>query len=203
MLAFLMAACTVLAHGQSTPEELWDDLAAGNRRFVEGSVEFNDLKDQRAHTRDHQSPPVTVLACADSRVPPELVFDESIGELFVIRIAGNTADAFGLASIEYAIAHDFTKLIVVLGHENCGAVKAALSPDDPGSPSLLALVQRIRAAFIEPPPSTVAAVEANARAAAALLSANSRIVRDAVRGGRVKVVPAYYELSTGKVRKIE
>jgi carbonic anhydrase len=202
IFAVLAFVCLPVS-AQSTPDKLWDELQAGNRLFVNGDIAYADLDTERGRLEDHQSPPVTILSCADSRVPPELVFGQSLGDLFVIRAAGNTADTFSLASIEYAIARGYTKLVVVLGHENCGAVKAALAADDPASPNLLALVQRIRASFVEPHESVQEAVEANTRAAAALLAANSRIVRDAVRGGNVKIVPAYYDLGSGVVRKLE
>lgn len=187
---------------------LWTALAAGNKNFVAGNVVYDELKQERAMYRDKQLPPVTVLACADSRVPPELVFSQSIGALFVVRAAGNIADTFGLASIEFAIANGYTRLLVVLGHEDCGAVESSLVVEDPISPHLRALVERIRMSFINIPydyhdPANVRrATEANARASAAALSAESRIIRDAVASGKVKVVPAYYSLATGEVSKI-
>ena len=181
----------------------------GNRIYVAGRVSFDNLVDLRHHSADHQNPPVTLLSCADSRVPPELVFNRSIDQLFVIRVAGNVAGPFDLASIEYAIANGYTKLIVVLGHEECGAVRAALDTNDPGSPSLVALVQRIRQSFVgldhwAVDPATVRrAVEANARGSAAFLLANSKIIRDAVQSGKVGIVVAYYNLSTGAVERLQ
>lgn len=187
---------------------LWNALLAGNKNFVAGNVVYDELKQERAMYRDRQLPPVTVLACADSRVPPELVFSQSIGALFVVRAAGNIADTFGLASIEFAIANDYTRLLVVLGHEGCGAVESSLVVEDPISPHLQALVERIRMSFINIPydyqdPANVRrATEANTRASAAALSAQSRIIREAVVSGKVTVVPAYYSLATGEVGKI-
>jgi carbonic anhydrase len=194
---------TPAASGQ-TPAA-WEALAEGNRHFVAGSVRFESLAPLRAELSGHQNPAVTVLSCSDSRVPPELVFDSSLGELFVIRGAGNTADTFGLASIEYAVAQGFTKLIVVLGHEHCGAVKAAQATEDPPSASLVELVQRIRASFIglKPDAPLEDAVRANARAAAAWLPANSRIIRDAVAAGKVAIIAAYYDLDTGEVKRLD
>src|SRR5581483_10318496 len=109
-----------------TPDALWSSLMEGNRAYVAGRVAFDNLVELRRHSAGHQNPAVTVLSCSDSRVPPELVFKRSIDELFVIRVAGNVAGPFDLASIEYAVAHGYTRLIVVLGHEECGAVRAAL-----------------------------------------------------------------------------
>jgi carbonic anhydrase len=209
VLAILFFVCAPVVSQPVDADKLWEALMVGNRHYAAGTITYDHLKEMREELRDHQNPPVTVLSCADSRVPPELIFNQSLGTLFVVRVAGNTPDTFGLASVEYAIANGYTSLIVVLGHENCGAVKAALAPDDPGTPSLLALVQRIRASF----PATRVdekdaaalkrAIEANARAAAALLPAQSKVIRDAVLSGRVKIIAAYYDFDDGIVQKVE
>jgi carbonic anhydrase len=207
-LLLLSVLVTVPALAQ-TPDALWNSLMEGNRAYVAGRVAFDNLVELRHHSADHQNPPVTILSCADSRVPPELVFNRSIDQLFVIRVAGNVAGPFDLASIEYAIANGYTKLIVVLGHEECGAVRAALDAGDPGSPSLVALVQRIRQSFVGldhwavDPPTVRRAVEANARSSAAFLLANSKIIRDAVQSGKVGIVVAYYNLGSGAVERIQ
>lgn len=184
-------------------------LQAGNKTFVAGSISYTTLKQEREQLAAGQAPPVTILSCSDSRVPPELIFNQSLGTLFVIRSAGNVADDFGLASIEYAIAQGYTKLIVVLGHSDCGAVSASLGSGDPGTPSLLALATRIRSSFIGIPydPSNPAnvqkAVEMNARAAAAALLAKSKLIRDAALTQRVKVIAASYDLKSGEVKKLD
>ena len=181
----------------------------GNKTFVGGKLAFPDLQAERTALKDHQVPPVTVLSCSDSRVPPELVFNQSLGALFVIRTAGAVADDFGVASIEYAILNGFTRLIVVLGHESCGAVKAALGGADPSTPALTDLATRLRMSFIGIPydardaANVRRAVEMNARASAAQLLAASKVIRDAALTGQVKIVPAYYELATGEVKKVE
>ena len=197
LLALLIAAP---ASAQNA-DALWQSLMDGNRAFVAGRVTFDHLADLRRHSADHQNPPFTILACSDSRVPPELIFNRSLDQLFVIRVAGNVAADFETASIEYAIANGYTKLIVVLGHENCGAVNAARSSGDPGTPSLNLLVQRIRdatgkAATLE------AAVKQNARASVAYLLANSKVIREAVDGKRVGLVVAYYHLDSGVVERL-
>ncbi|HKR64745.1 MAG TPA: carbonic anhydrase, partial [Thermoanaerobaculia bacterium] len=149
--------------------------------------------------------PMTILSCSDSRVPPELVFNQSLGTLFVIRSAGSIADTYGLASIEYAISEGYTHLIVVLGHENCGAVKASMGAGDPESPHLLALATQIRQSFVgvkwdpKDPEAVKHAVEANTRASVAALLAQSRVIRDAAMSGKLKIVAAYYDLDTGEV----
>jgi carbonic anhydrase len=207
--AVLLCWFVAIPVSAQTPDAIWSSLIEGNRVFVAGSVKFDDLVELRHHSADHQNPPVTVLSCSDSRVPPELVFDRSLDQLFVIRVAGNVAGPLDIASIEYAIANGYTKLIVVLGHEECGAVRAALSPGDPPSPSLVALVQRIRESFffIEHwtlDPATVRrAVEANARGSAAYLVAHSNIIREAAQSGKIRIVVAYYDLNSGVVERIE
>jgi carbonic anhydrase len=197
------------------PEAMWKALMTGNLKFEGGEITYLDLKNERKRLEKSQMPPITILACSDSRVPPEIVFNQSLGALFIVRTAGNVADDFGLASIEYAIKNNWTSLIVVLGHEGCGAVEAALYKDDPVTPSLLSLVQRIRGSFYGIPyiteplpdeqlePLMLKATEANARMSVAWLTANSSVVRNAVLSKRLKIVPAYYSLKTGAVRAIE
>ncbi|MDP9195012.1 MAG: carbonic anhydrase [Acidobacteriota bacterium] len=188
---------------------LWKALLTGNQKFDSGKIEYNDLDGEQKKLENGQMPPITILSCSDSRVPPELIFNQSLGALFVVRTAGSVADELGLASIEYAILFGWTSLIVVLGHENCGAVHSSLNPDDPVTPSLLALAQRIRSSFYGLPytPNDEAvvqkAVEANTRASAAWLTAQSSVVRKAVIAGKVKIVPAYYSLETGLVRELK
>ena len=204
----LVFACFAVPALAQTPDTLWSTLADGNRTYVAGHVKFDDLAESRHHSAAHQSPPYTVISCADSRVPPELIFDKSIDSLFVIRVAGNVASPYDVASIEYAIANGYTKMIVVMGHAECGAVRAALSDKDPGSPSLVALVAKIRESLggipLKLDPATVRkAVEANARGTSADLLKQSRIVADAVKSGKVALVTAYYDLDSGKVERLK
>lgn len=175
----------------------WGDLMRGNVRYVAGHLVYSHLASQRRATAPKQNPPVTVLSCADSRVPPELMFDQTVGDLFVLRVAGNVVDTFNLASIEYAVAKGYTKTIVVIGHENCGAVEEALSEKTEfGSDSLNALVKKIRENLRGRKPPIREAVELNAMAAVAQLRA-SKIISDA----KVPIVVAYYSFD-GKVMKL-
>jgi carbonic anhydrase len=213
ILIIAFAICAPFA-GQATGQQidanvLWKAMLTGNLKFAAGELTYPALKEEREKLVNSQIPPITILACSDSRVPPELVFNQSVGALFVIRTAGNVADDLGLASIEYAIKFGWTSLIVVLGHEGCGAVQGALDKADPVTPSLLNLVQRIRTSFDgipykpEDPAVMEKAAEANARASATWLTAHSSTVRNAVIDGKVKIVPAYYSLKTGLVREVE
>ena len=188
--------------------QLWTALLQGNKQFVEGKLTYDHLKEERAMLKEGQLPPITVLACSDSRVPPELLFNQSLGALFVVRSAGNVADDFGVASIEYAIGQGYTKLIIVLGHENCGAVKSSLGGADPGSPALQALAMRIRMSFVNIPydardaANVRKAIEANTRSSAAQLLAASRVIRDAEATDRLDIITAFYELGSGEVKKL-
>ena len=192
-----------------TPSSLWTQLMNGNTVYKRGNLPYTDIIDARDRTAEKQKPPVTVLSCSDSRVPPELIFGRTVGDLFVVRVAGNAASAFDIASIEYAIDHDYTKLIVVMGHQDCGAVVEALKTDDPPTPSLVALVQRIRESFIGLPTWTGSesdrverAVKANARSSAAYLLAHSTVIRKAVLDGKVGLIVAYYKLKSGEVEEL-
>ena len=195
---------------QVTAADLWKALMTGNKAFVGGTVTYTGLKAERDQLDEGQAPPITILTCSDSRVPPELVFNQSLGALFVVRTAGNVADEFGIASIEFAISQGYTKLIVILGHEHCGAVKACLGRGDPGTPALNQLAQRIRSSFTDvsfddgkDEKNLRRAVESNSRASAAQLLAMSKLIREAVTSKAVRIVTAYYDLTTGEVTMVE
>src|ERR1051325_8623649 len=137
IVAAFVASLSVSAFPQ-TADELWADLMKGNELFVEGQVVYGSLRSARATWATKQNPPVSILSCADSRVPAEILFQRTVGELFVVRTAGNIEDEFNVASLEYAVAKGWTKLIVVMGHSECGAVDASLAEpkkDEP-TPSL-------------------------------------------------------------------
>jgi carbonic anhydrase len=198
-----------LAAQNDSPDKLWADLKTDNREhFVAGTVTFSGLVDLRKQTDGPkgQEPPVAILSCADSRVPPEVIFNRSLAKVFVVRVAGNVADDYSLASLEYAVSKGWTKLIVVMGHSWCGAVESALNPANDGlTPPLIALVNRIRESFgpnWAAPPSLPDATKLNAKASAAWLPAHSAVIRDAVKSGRVKIVVAYYDLGSGKVEEV-
>jgi carbonic anhydrase len=176
-------------------------LEEGNSRFVADKLDGKlTNSDRRNELTSGQSPEVIVLSCADSRVVPELAFDAGLGELFVIRVAGNVANSSSLASIEYAVAHLKSKLIVVMGHQSCGAVTAAIAGGDNG-PNLNHLLSHVSPAVDSAPEgaSVNEVVKLNARLTTQDLVNNSDIIKDAVNAGSVKIVPAYYNLDSGKV----
>ena len=139
-LSFLALAASLFA--QKKADDPISRLKAGNARFVSGRLQGKDYAARRKETAAGQQPYAIVLACADSRVPPEILFDESLGRLFVVRVAGNVVDPVVLGSIEYAAEHLHVGTLLILGHESCGAVKAALEGGE-APPNIKALVERI------------------------------------------------------------
>jgi carbonic anhydrase len=205
-LIALFAAVTVFAAPANDP---WTTLMRGNRRYVEGHLVYSHLREHREQNRAKQNPPVTVLSCSDSRVPPELIFDQTIGQLFVVRVAGNVANDVNVGTIDYGIINRYTKMIIVMGHEDCGAVKAALGNNDPAwSPQLLLLVDMIRRNLGikpgdgKPRPSLREATIQNARVVKDQL-VNTEKVKAAMRDPniRLQVVIAWYDFD-GKVTLI-
>lgn len=176
-------------------------LIDGNERFVADKL---DGKLQDSGRRDEltsgQQPYAIVLSCADSRVVPELAFDTGLGELFVVRVAGNIANTSSMASIEYAVAHCGSQVIVVLGHQSCGAVTAAMNGGDNGY-NLNHLLSHVTPALNASPDgaSVTEVVKKNAELNAQELIDRSAIIGKAVKEGTVEVLPAYYNLDTGKV----
>ena len=185
-----------------TPQEALDRLLEGNRRFVSGAVDGprRDL-DRVRELSGGQEPYAAILGCADSRVPPEILFDEGFGDLFTVRVAGNVATPEEIASLEYAVGVLGSQLVVVLGHSSCGAVSAAVDGGAvPGQIS--SLFQHITPSV--PEGATVQeAVEANARHQARVLRTSSPVIREAVAAGSVRVQPAVYSLEDGRVRLLE
>ena len=193
------------AASTASPETIWDDLMAGNARFVAGHPASREYVNLRRQLAEGQSPNTIVLGCADSRVGPELVFDKNLGDLFVVRAAGNIAGPIDLGSIEYAVEHLGSSLIVVLGHSDCGAVKAACSSETLPAPNLSAIGEKIRPACTKggDKNATQTSVEQNARKSAKDLLANSAILREFVHEGKVHIIPAVYYLDTGEVVRLK
>lgn len=186
-----------------SPDAALQELLAGNQRFAANqltSIE-HDLAILKEQTAAKQEPFAAVLACADSRVPVELIFDQTIGHIFVTRVAGNIVTPEIIASLEYGVAVLGVKTIVVLGHSSCGAVKAAMKADTvPGQISTL--YPHLRPAVEQSDGNFTKAIEANAKIQAELLRTSSTVIRDAVKAGKVKIVAGVYDLATGKVTLI-
>jgi carbonic anhydrase len=128
---------------KTSADQIWANLAQGNERFVNGKMLSHNYVSQRHALVGNQQPKVSVLSCSDSRVPPEILFDQGLGDLFVVRSAGNSADPLGTGSLEYAVEHLGSVVIVVLGHQSCGAVKAACSGEKMPSSNLEAVVEPV------------------------------------------------------------
>ncbi len=178
-------------------------LKDGNARYVRGeSIHPCTEASARESLVDGQKPFAAILGCADSRAVPELAFDTSIGELFVVRVAGNVANPENNGSLEYAVAHLGVQLIVVLGHQNCGAVTAALQGYD-GPGQIQSIVEAISPAVDEAKDldgdPLDNAIRSNARRVAGLLEQQDPILSQAVESGQLSVVPACYRLDTGEV----
>ena len=176
-------------------------LMEGNSRFVKDLLD-GQLQDssRRNSLIGGQEPFAIILGCADSRVVPELTFDTGLGELFTVRVAGNVANTSSIASIEYAVAHCGVKLIVVLGHQSCGAVTASVAGGDNGA-NLNHLLEHIVPAIEKSKEGDTIndVVKINAKLTARVLVEKSSIIKNAVNSGGVKIVSAYYRLDSGEV----
>ena len=184
-----------------TIQDVKSRLKEGNARFIKDGLNRNLQDDSRRQDlTGGQEPFAIVLSCADSRVVPELAFDTGLGELFVVRVAGNVANTSSLASIEYAVAHCGSQVIVVLGHQSCGAVTAAASGGDNGY-NLNHLLSHITPALAasENGAEINDIVKTNARINAQNLIDRSSIIKGAVDAGKLEILPAYYHLDSGSV----
>lgn len=200
--------CPLAPNPPQNADELWAELQAGNHVFVDGEVDFTALRALRRATFDRQRPPVSILSCVDSRVLPEVTFDRTIGELFVARVAGNTFEAVDLAGLEFAVANGWTSVIVVMGHSDCGAIKAALATTDPPTPALKALVARLREGIgnLRTDKPTAEELKAatlnNVRYVASQLE-TSPLLKACIDAHRLTIFRAYYDGWTGEVVRLD
>jgi len=192
------------AQSKLTPDEALAELMAGNKRFMAGHMTAydHDLAILKEHTVEKQEPFAALLSCADSRVPVELIFDQSIGHIFVTRVAGNVITPEIVASLEYGAAVLGTKVILVMGHSGCGAVSATIKGKEvPGQIS--SLFPLIQPAVDQAGPDLVATTKANAKMQANLLSRASTVASSMIKEGKLKVVAGYYDLGSGAVTLID
>jgi carbonic anhydrase len=207
-LAFVASSMAGESAGVGADEAL-SRLLNGDKRFVAGKSEEPTgaaLVERRHALAKDQKPFAVILGCSDSRVPPELIFDVTLGDIFVVRTAGEVVDAIVLGSLEYAIEHLGTKLIVVLGHERCGAVTAAVSgaTDTGDIPDVLkAISPAVEETKGQSGDAIENAVRANARDIARRLKSSGPIIAPRVQSGEVKIVAAYYSLDTGQVELLK
>ncbi len=189
---------------EMTGDRALEKLLDGNRRYVTFKQEHpNQTPERRAELKDGQNPFAVILGCSDSRVPPEVIFDQGLGDLFVVRVAGNVVGNMALGSIEYAVSHLRTPLIVVLAHSDCGAVTATVSGHDelPGQLGYLtAAIQPAVDLVGEQPGDRVnRASKANAEMIAERLRNSKPVLFDAVQAGESLIAAAYYDLHSGHV----
>lgn len=202
-----------------SPDEALKKLMDGNKRFVDGQLTLaqRSTSESRKNLATSQKPSAIILTCSDSRVPPELLFDQGLGEIFVVRVAGNIPDPVILGSIEYAAEHLGSSLIVVLGHERCGAVKATVDSKGKGHGNIGAIVKTIspalkvaikgctackddrkcadtkKAEFVE------CVIDANVRLVAANLTKKSKVLKHLAEQKKIRIVAGKYDLDDGKV----
>lgn len=196
-----------LVRSADTPDAALARLMEGNARYAAGKMNERDFSAGRAARTQGQVPFAAILSCADARVAPELAFDQGPGELFIVRVAGNFVTPDGLGSLEYGAAVLGTKVIMVLGHNNCGAINATIGALQKGNtlPGHIAGLVTAMKPAIEPvlktpgPDMAQRAVVANVQAQVRRLQTEKPILGEAVAAGKLKVVGAYYDLATGKV----
>lgn len=207
-------AANALAHHPAGPgisaDEALARLLDGNRRFLKGEAAHpNAGAGRRAELAAGQAPFAAVLTCSDSRVPPELLFDQGLGDIFTVRVAGNIAGSSEQGSIEYAAEHLATPVIMVLGHTSCGAVKATAAGGHVEGhlasvvKGIEPAVKAVKARGARGPELAAEAVEENVRLNALALLRKNPVVRKLAADGKVKVVPAVYDISTGEVRLLD
>jgi carbonic anhydrase len=195
------------AQENMTPDEVLTDLLAGNERYVSGELISRDLAEQVSSTTNGQYPKAVVLACIDSRVPVEYIFDQGVGDIFVVRVAGNIEDEALLGSMEYGVGVAGSKLLMVLGHENCGAVKSAIKQVDVGSDNVTSLLNEIEPAIQKTEGDRDAkskeyfdaVVKNNVNQTIEDIRNRSSIISGLENEGKIKVTGAYYSLTDGKV----
>jgi carbonic anhydrase len=187
-----------------SPDAALQELIDCNQRFAEGRMTSldEDLSLLKAKTVEKQEPFAAVLSCADSRVPVELIFDQSIGHVFVTRVAGNIATSAIIASLEYGVAVLGATAVLVLGHANCGAVKASIEAKAvPGQIS--GLYRYILPAIKKEKSDLAAAIKANAKFQAGLLRRSSPVLAANIKQRKLKIVAAYYDLVSGRVSVLD
>ena len=187
--------------------QTWAELMAGNERFRTGHPQARDLVRERESVAEAQHPKAIVLACCDSRVAPEIIFDQRLGDLFTVRAAGNVADKLAIGSMEYAAEHLGCGLLVVIGHLHCGAVKAACSGTKVASPNMKAVVKWIRQAYElaaaeDATPDVTDVGKLTVAITVQEIVNRSEVLYRLADGGKLSVIPAFYHLNTGAVERL-
>lgn len=184
-----------------TPAAALDRLMLGNQRFVENHMACPvDNPNRRIETAEKQTPFAVVLGCSDSRVSPELTFAQGVGDIFVVRLAGNSVSPIALDSIEYSVEHNHSVIIIVLGHENCGAVQAVYNDDIKDIPDIAKLIKPVVDKVKKMKnPTLQDAIVANIQNSVAQVK-GSPVIQKHIQANKVLVRGAYYHLETGQVK---
>lgn len=209
-LFFSLAIAGLVYAGMEKGEDSLSRLLEGNKRFLSGELAKKDMGDnRRQELTKGQQPFATVLSCSDSRVAPELIFDQGLGDIFIVRVAGNVVEPTTLGSIEYGAEHLHTPLLVILGHESCGAVKATLEAKGRPEGNIGAILKKImpavnkaKKAGKEKEETLNMAIQENVKNTYKEVM-KSKIVSELVHEGKLQVVAAEYYLGTGKVEMID
>ncbi|MGE5498147.1 MAG: carbonic anhydrase [Syntrophothermus sp.] len=192
--------------GQSAGDESLARLKEGNKRYLSGSLKAKDFAGERKEQAAGQKPYAIVLTCSDSRVPPEVIFDEDLGDLFVVRVAGNVIDNATLGSIEYGAEHLHAPLLIVMGHSSCGAVKATLEGGHftPAIKSIAAKIENaVKSAKKESTDKTVqlnSAISHNVDNQVKAALKQSKVLKELEHEGKLKIAEAIYDIQTGQVQ---
>jgi carbonic anhydrase len=198
-------ALTVLFSGQmycsaediTSPKAAFERLMKGNERFMSDALICPDrTSDRRASIAPKQKPYAVILGCSDSRIPPELVFDQGLGDLFVVRVAGNVLGGTEIDSIKYSIFHNGSCLVIVLGHENCGAIDAVLNNQAAGVPAVANLIEKSIGNLKNP--TIIEAVKTNVLYQVDQLRKSTDLA-NLIKQGKLDVIGAYYHFDSGKV----
>jgi len=190
------------------PAEAIAKLKEGNGRYTSGNLQHpGQTTERRTELANTQYPFATIVSCSDSRVPPEIVFDQGLGDLFIVRVAGNVINDEGLGSIEYSVDHLGTRLILVLGHQSCGAVKAAretIAAKGKAPGHIESLVMAIKPAVEATAKDDLdTTVKANVKNVVKALRSSTPILKAKVDSGEIQVIGGYYSLDTGAVTFLE
>jgi carbonic anhydrase len=221
-LAFCVALVTLVGMNQFTraadpnhpdqpsvaPAEALSKLKEGNGRYTSGNLQHaGQTTERRKELANVQHPFAVIVSCSDSRVPPEIVFDQGLGDLFIVRVAGNVINDEGLGSIEYAVDHLGSRLIVVLGHQRCGAVQAAketIAAKGKAPGHIESLVTAIKPAVEATAKNDLdATIKANVNHVVGELRSSTPILKAKVDADQVEVIGGYYSLDTGAVSFVE
>lgn len=211
LITYLCFALTILSDPIYSAEKsihtAFDKLIEGNRRYAtSNTVCHDDWSAKRLAQIQGQAPFAVIVTCSDSRVPPEIVFDQALGSLFVIRIAGNVVDHFAIGSIEYGVSVLGAELVLVLGHSNCGAVEGALKGlkfDNHIQEVLDTIQPAIHAVKGDAGNILEKAIKANVRHVEETLKTSKPVLANLLNQGKLSVVGAYYDLATGKVEFLD